>query len=315
MSSEIIMIVGCPAAGKSSLSKKYTDQGYVYLNRDSAGGKVVSLVPKMETAIRNDKSVVLDNLFATIESRQPFIQTAQKMRIPIKCVHLTTSIEDGQINALRRMHQRYGQFFMNAEELKDVNKKDPNMFPPLVLFKYRKEFQKPSLAEGFTDIETVKFVREWSAEYKNKALILDYDSNLRESTHATLDYPVHPSQVVALPGRKEKIQEYVDLGYVLCGISNQSGVHKGLLTLQDCIDCFEKTNELIGHKIDYTFCPHQSNPPSCFCRKPQSGLFVKLIERYKLDVKQSLFVGDQTTDKTGAERLGIPFMWTHEFFK
>ena len=147
---EVVMIVGCPASGKSSLSKKYTDDGYVYLNRDSAGGKVISLVPKMEAALRVGKNVVLDNLFATVESRKPFIDAATTSDptegVPVKCVHLTTSIEEAQINALRRMHQRHGKFFMNAEELKEV-KKDPNMFPPLVLFKYRKEFEPPTKAE------------------------------------------------------------------------------------------------------------------------------------------------------------------------
>lgn len=311
MSQSVVLICGAPASGKSSISKKYTDLGYVYLNRDSAGGKVISLVPKMEKALTEGKNVVLDNLFSTVASRKPFIDAANGTYIT--CVHLTTSIEEAQINALRRMYQRHGKFFMNAEELKEV-KKDPNMFPPLVLFKYRKEFEKPTVAEGFNSVETVPFKREWSKEYVNKALILDYDSNLRESHHPTLDYPTHPREVKILPGRKEKLQEYVDLGYVLCGISNQSGVHKGVLTYDDAVACFQKTNDMLGHKIDYTFCPHQSNPPSCFCRKPGVGNAVKLIEKYHLNPALCIFVGDQTTDKTLAERIGFKFYFTNEFF-
>jgi HAD superfamily hydrolase (TIGR01662 family) len=319
MMNEVIMVMGAPASGKGTTAKQYIDKGYIHLNRDAAGGKVISLIPKMEDALRKGKNVVLDNLFAKAESRKPFIDAVNGRSnnltetVPIRCVHVTTSIEEAQINALRRMYQRYGRFFMNAEELKEV-KNDSNMFPPLVLFKYRKEFEKPMLVEGFSDIETVKFVRTWDKTYLHKALILDYDDNLR-TTDNTLGYPVDPVQVKILPNRKEKLKEYADAGYILCGISNQSGVHKGTLTFDDAIACFEKTNELLGRKIDYTFCPHNAAPPSCYCRKPSVGNLIKLIEKYHLDVKQCLGVGDQTSDKTCFERIGIPFQFTEEFFR
>jgi D-glycero-D-manno-heptose 1,7-bisphosphate phosphatase len=314
--SEVILIMGCPASGKGTKAKEYIDKGYVHLNRDEQGGKVVSLVPLMEKELQAGNNVVLDNLYATRDSRKPFIQACKNTGVPIHCVHVNTSIEEAQINALRRMYQRYGRFFMNAEEIKADNraKKDSNMFPPFVLFKYRKDFEEPLSHEGFDSIETVEFKREWSPEYCNKALILDYDQNIRDTT-CSYGYPIKPEDVYVLPGRSEKIQEYVEQGYILCGVSNQSGVHKGNFTYEAAVECFEHTNKLLGHNIDFTFCPHQSSPPACYCRKPGVGNGVKLIEKYKLSPNLCIFVGDQTTDRTFAERCGFKFIHTHKFFK
>lgn len=311
---EVVIVCGPPASGKSTYSQNLIKQDYIYLNRDTEGGKILSLIPKLENTLETGSSVVLDNLFPTIEVRKPFIDVCKKMNVPIRCVIIDTSIEDAQINALHRMWKKHKKIFFDAKDLKGVN--DPNMFPVVVLFKYRKEYQKPTLAEGFAKVDVVKFKREPSV-YKNKALILDYDGNLRDNKVKVegRDYPIHPSEIKILPGRKEKIQEYVDQGYLLLGVSNQSGVHKGILTYEDAVACFEKTNELLGHKIDYYFCPHQSNPPNCYCRKPQSAAAVMFIERYKLDPSQCIFVGDMTSDKTFAERVGFKYYHTDEFFK
>jgi len=309
--SEVILVMGAPASGKGTKAKEYINKGYVHLNRDEHGGKVINLVHLMEKELKAGNNVVLDNLYTTRESRKPFIQACKDAGVPISCVHVNTSIEESQVNALRRMYQRHGRFFMNADELK--GNKDPNIFLPVVLFKYRKNYEQPLSHEGFVSIETVEFKREWTSDYCNKALILDYDQNLR-NTRRSYGYPIEPGDVELLPGRTERIQEYVNKGYILCGVSNQSGVHKGNLTYEDAVRCFEHTNKLLGHDIDFTFCPHQASPPSCYCRKPGSGLFVKLIEKYKLDVTKCFFVGDQTTDKTGAERVKIPFIHTDKFF-
>jgi HAD superfamily hydrolase (TIGR01662 family) len=99
------------------------------------------------------------------------------------------------------------------------------------------------------------------------------------------------------------------------GASNQSGIAKGTITLQDAIDCFEETNRQLGHNIEYFFCRHSIPPVVCYCRKPHVGIFVHFIEKYKLDTDQCIFVGDQTTDKTASERCKIKYYHPEEFFK
>lgn len=306
---EVVLICGCPASGKSTVATAIKNS--IYLNRDSVGGKLSALLPKMEKALNLGHSVVLDNTFPTIKDRKPFIDLCKENNVPIRCIHMTTSIEDAQINAINRMWDRYGQLFLGKDEFKNV--KDPNIFPIVALFHYRKVHEKPTKAEGFTVVDEVEFVRN-PITSTNKALILDYDQTLRDSTGKQA-YPCHPDEIVILPGRKEKLAAYKAAGYILLGISNQSGVHKGNLDYETAVACFDRTNELLEHEIDYVFCPHQSNPPTCYCRKPQSGNLIKLILKYDLNPALCLMVGDQTSDKTCATRMGIPFQHADEFFK
>ena len=214
----VVMLVGYPASGKSTVAQPYIDQGWVYLNRDTEGGKVKSLVPKMVEALP-DKKVLLDNTFLTAESRQPFIEAAKKAGVKVKCIKMETSLEDASINACKRMIAKYGKVLEN-DEIKKT--KSPNTFPIAALFSARKKYEAPKKEEGFVEVEEAPFVREWGPEYVNKALILDYDGTLRE-TGSGEKYPRSPKDVVVLKGRQRKLEEYRDQGYLLLGVSNQSG--------------------------------------------------------------------------------------------
>lgn len=309
---EVVMVLGAPASGKSSYSDELISKGYIHLNRDKEGGTVIDLLPKMKVLLSSGKNIVLDNLFAKEESRKPFIEAAQSANISIRCVWVKTSIEDSIINALHRMWNRYQKIFFHPNDLKGI--KDPNMFPIAVFFKYKKEFEKPSTAEGFSKVETKEFTRIYDSSYTNKAAIFDYDGTLRIVKNGEFEFPVKTCEVELLPNRIEKLFELKKQGYILLGASNQSGVAKGDLSLEDAKSCFEQTNKLLKQDIDYVFCPH-SVPPVCYCRKPQSGLGVYLTNKYKLDPRKCLYVGDQTTDKTFATRLGFEYFDATKFFE
>ncbi|RDJ35038.1 MAG: HAD-IIIA family hydrolase [Crenarchaeota archaeon] len=303
---KVIMICGAPASGKTTVAQDYINQGYIHLNRHE-NGKLVDLLSKFKHAMDVGANVVVENNFPTAESRRPYIELCDD----IKCIHVDTSIEESQINALHRMWKSHKQIFFTAELTREAN--DINIFPVAALFRYRKNHNPPSLSEGFTSVEKVKFQRQ-SLNYENKALILDYDDTLRYNT-GEFGYPCNPSEVRILPNRVKKIKQYQDAGYILLGVSNQSGIHKGNLRIEDAKACFERTNELLGANIDFYFCPHKSNPPNCYCRKPQSALGVLLIEKYKLNSQECIFVGDQTSDATFAKRLGFNFYHADRFFK
>jgi histidinol-phosphate phosphatase family protein len=319
---EVIMIMGPMASGKSSQAKQYVDQGYVYLNRDSMAGNknhgtYDTLQAPMREALATGKSVVLDNTHVSVEKRKPFIQLAKDAGVPIRCVWMQTSIEDSQINALIRMMERYGRVFRTPEECKEAD--DPNVFPVTVLFRYRKQFEKPTVEEGFEDITKVPFVRKWPDDYTNKGLLVDYDGTLRTVKDGEYFYPIGPEQVSVTPGRSEVLKKYKKDGYILVGISNQSGIAPNnkyggsQLSERDAISCFEFTNRELGVDIDYYFCPH-CTPPTCYCRKPQSGMGVQAIVTHKLDPSKCIMVGDRTTDKTFATRLGIKYFDAEDFF-
>jgi HAD superfamily hydrolase (TIGR01662 family) len=209
------------------------------------------------------------------------------------------------------MIKKYGKL-LGPDEIKKT--KSPNTFPIVALFAARKKWEDPSVEEGFESVTSVPFVREHDPTYTNKALILDYDGTLRKTGSGDF-FPRSTNDVLILPGRTRKLSEYAEKGYLLLGVSNQSGIHKGDLTLEDAKKCFDRTNELLGHQIDYRFCPHRAAPPRCYCRKPQVGLGIALIEEYKLNPSECIYVGDMTSDKTFAKRCGFQYEDASTFFE
>lgn len=201
---------------------------------------------------------------------------------------------------------------LSEEEIKA--NKSPNMFPPVVLFKYKKEFQKPTVSEGFGLVEQREFVRRFPKIWTGKAVILDYDGTLRD-TISGAKWPQDPNDVMVLPNRKEILDSYVKQGYMLLGASNQSGIAKGTPTEDVAVACFDKTNELLGHDIEVAYCPHKVPPINCYCRKPMPGMAVQFFHKYNLDPRQCIMVGDSTSDKTFATRSHMKFVHADEFFK
>lgn len=313
MTIEVVMVLGPPASGKSTLTKQLVEtKGYNSLNRDTEGGKIVDLLPKMDTLLTQGKSIVLDNLFPTVEVRKPFIEMAKKHDVSIHCEFQTTSIEDSTFNFVQRAIGILG-VFPDPELIK--NSKHPNIFPPTVLFKYKKEFQKPTIEEGFKTVIPIPFKRKDDPTFTNKALIVDYDGTLRECIGGNGKFPVSRDQIEIKLGHNKVLQSYLKQGYILLGVSNQSGVAKGELSNETAHDLFQFTNSQLGLDIEYRFCPHQSAPISCYCRKPQVGLGVEFMLKHKLSRKDTIFVGDMTTDKTFASRCGFQYVDQAEFFK
>lgn len=304
--------MGINAAGKSSHVKWFVDQGYQRINRDLTGGDLEGQVTIAEDALQNGvDNVVLDNTYPTKKSRASIIKLAKELKAKIECHWLSTSLEDAQINACLRMVRKYGKLLTAVEMAKS---KDPNAFPPAALFHYRKIFEEPTTKEGFDKVIDVPFVRVWTPEYCNKAVIFDYDGTLRDSL-GDFDYPTKVSEIKVIPRMAAVIEDFKKKGYILLGASNQSGISKGILSEADAVACFEETNRQLGARLDFLYCSHRIPPVSCYCRKPHAGMGVSFIEKYKLRPSDCIMVGDQTTDKTFAERCGFRFIYAHEFHK
>src|SRR5271157_3553856 len=212
MTQQVSMVLGPPASGKSTLTKHLVEkEGMVSLNRDKEGGKIVDLLPKMEALLQDKKSIVLDNLFPTAEVRAPFVALAKKYGVPIHAAVKKTTIEDCTFNFVQRAIGLLGAF-PEPELIK--KSKHPNVFPPTVLFKYKKEFEKPTVEEGFNMVTEWPFIRKDDLTHTNKALIVDYDGTLRECINGNDKYPVIKEQIEMKPNRKEVLQSYKDKGYL-----------------------------------------------------------------------------------------------------
>ena len=310
---EVVLFVGPPAAGKTSRVEPFVEQGYQRLNRDQLGGKLSGLVVRMREAIQDGaRSFVLDNTYATRESRRPVLELAREHGLPVRCLWIDTPVAESLFNACLRMLEREKRILSPAEILQ-LSKDDPNMLPPAAIFHYFRSFEPPDMDEGFVDIERIPFERQIPSDYSTKALLLDYDGTLRRST-GPAPFPLSPDQVEILPGRREVLDRYVADGWQLLGVSNQSAIGKRQLTHEVVQSCFERTNELLGHDIPVVYSPNPTHRAGVWDRKPMPGLGVQLIEQYRLDRRQCLMVGDLDTDRLFAEHCGFDYRDQADFF-
>lgn len=316
---EIILLCGFPGCGKSTLSQSYKDKGYVILSRDDDGRCYKDVEDKLDSLLSEQThNVIIDNTHITIESRKPFIEVAKRHGVPIKAIWLNVPIEVCQINVLKRQWQKYNTVFYTGYS---KQYKDPHIFPPAVLFKARNMFEKPTINEGFITVEEIKYNSLKPlfdpTIYVNKAIFFDIDGTLRKTEHLTHKFPIKVDEVEPykdIEVMKTKIKKYKDRGYIFVGVSNQSGIAKKTVTEEVVCACMDETKRILDIDMEIRWCGHQSAPITCYCRKPQSGLGVYFIEKYKINPQRSKMVGDRTTDKTFATRLGMKFVHADEFF-
>jgi len=106
----------------------------------------------------------------------------------------------------------------------------------------------------------------------------------------------------------EALTHFQNLGYLLIIVTNQSGIGRGYYTEEDFQKLTAWMRRELLHvriKIDAIYhCPH-SPEANCACRKPQSGMFLKAIKDFDIDVKKSWMIGDKSSDIEAALGAGI----------
>jgi histidinol-phosphate phosphatase family protein len=320
MSAKIIILIGFQASTKSITAKEILENvpNSVIVSRDSEGGKIELLLSKVEKYINDGKVVVVDNTNLTKAIRKLFIDLGKKLNVPVDGQYFKTTIEDCQIRHIKRMYEKFGTIYQTGKA--PQGKKDPHIFGPVVLFKTRKDFEKPERSEGFHHL-IMRSVQPISwPTHKNKALFMDIDGTIRITDHLPNKYPTDPSEVQLIHTKermREKIESYRNAGYKLIGLSNQSGITKGIVTQEQVDAIFEKTRNLLGYTAEefpIMYCPHQSSPISCFCRKPYPGMAMEAIMKLKLNPEECVMVGDRKTDEQMANRLNIPYIDVADFW-
>jgi HAD superfamily hydrolase (TIGR01662 family) len=198
--------------------------------------------------------------------------------------------------------------------MKELAKVDPNLPPPPAMQKWLDSLEAPDSDEGFSAIDRIPFVRKHDPLHRNKGLLLDVDGTLRITKSGEI-YPRSASDVTLLPNRKEVLSRWIEDGYQLFFVSNQSGVASGKLTLMDAQMAFLRTAKLLELPVtEIAFCPHPAFPVGCFCRKPMPGLGVYLARKYQLSYEEMVMVGDMDSDRHFADGLGIQYKDANAFF-
>ena len=305
---EVVLIMGLPGAGKSTVARAYVDQGYARLNRDEGGGSLRSLLPALDDLVASGHArIVLDNTYVSRKSRAALLQAAAKRGLPVRCVWLTTSVEDAQVNATTRMVRKFGRL-LGPAEMKQTAKKDVSVFPPSVQFRYQRELEPPHESEGFWRIEPVPFARARDPEYVNRALVVWCDGVLiRERSAAA-------SEIAIVEERADVLKRYARDGWRLLGIGWQPEVAQQAATAEQVEAGYARMRERLGVPIEILYCPHGAGPPICWCRKPLPGLGVVFVERYRLDPARCLYVGNGPQDPGFARKLGFEYREADQFF-
>jgi histidinol-phosphate phosphatase family protein len=311
---EVVVMMGVQGAGKSSEVARYVERGYARLNRDLLGGDLDGLIPKLaELLASGQKRVILDNTYATRVSRYAVIRKAHEHGVPVRCRFLATPIDEAYANVVLRILDRYGKL-LGPDELKELGKDDPNLPPPAAMAKWAASFEAPNVDEGFSVVEEIPFVRRVDPQFTGKGLLLDVDGTLRKTKSGEI-FPRDPDDVEILPGRREVLQRWLEDGYRLFFVSNQSGVASGTVTKEAVEAAFARTIELLGLPVtEVVYCPHPAFPAGCFCRKPLPGLGVALIQRHQLSREHLVMVGDMDSDHDFARALGAKYVEAEEFF-
>jgi aryl-alcohol dehydrogenase-like predicted oxidoreductase/histidinol phosphatase-like enzyme len=309
---EIVLVMGLPGAGKSTIARELVEQGYARLNRDEAGGRLAELLPAVERLVAAGRTrIVLDNTYASRASRGAVVERAWVLGLPVRCVFARTPLADAQVNAAWRMVARYGRL-LGPEELRAAARSDPGAFAPGVQYRYERELESPEAAEGFSRIDVVPFERRADPGFTSRAVVFWYDGVLRRSRSGART-PATPDDVEVLPGRREALARLREEGWRLLGLSWHPELEAGATTPEAVAACFARTHELLGLEVEALYCPHAAGPPVCWCRKPLPGLGVVFIQRHRLDAAQCLYVGE-ARDRAFAGRLGFQFRAGDAFF-
>jgi aryl-alcohol dehydrogenase-like predicted oxidoreductase/histidinol phosphatase-like enzyme/predicted kinase len=312
-SAEVVLVMGLPGAGKSTYAEALTGQGYHRLNRDEAGGRLRDLLPALDTALASAvPRVVLDNTYVSRKSRAEVIRAASARGVPVRCVWLSTSVEDAQTNAAWRIVSRYGRLPGDAE-LKALQKTDVAAMLPTVQFRYQRELEPPDAAEGFSRIDVVRFERRLDPSFANRAVIVWCDGVLLRSRSGRR-VPSSPDDVEVFADRAAILRRHQETGWRVLGVSWQPEIADGSQSSGGADAVFARMRELLGVDIEVEHCPHGAGPPACWCRKPLPGLGVLFVQRHRLDPARCLYVGAGPQDAGFARRLGFSYAEVSDFF-
>jgi aryl-alcohol dehydrogenase-like predicted oxidoreductase/histidinol phosphatase-like enzyme/predicted kinase len=310
---EVVLVMGLPAAGKSTFAQGLVAQGYHRLNRDEAGGPLKQLLPALDAALETGASrVVLDNTYVSRKSRAEVIRAASARGFAVRCIWLSTDVEDAQTNAVGRIVSRYGRL-PDERELKLLSKQDVTAFLPSVQFRYRRELEPPDVSEGFSRVDVVPFERRSDPSSFNRALIVWCDGVLVRSRSGQR-VPLTPDDVEVFQERAAILRRYQDERYLLLGLSWQPEVAEGTQTDEGVETVIQRMRDLLGMEMAVEYCPHAAGPPRCWCRKPLPGLGVLLVQRHQLDPARCIFVGAGAQDPAFARRLGFAYRKAKDFF-
>ena len=299
---EVVLVMGIPGAGKSTLVTDFVERGYVRLNRDQRGGRLDDLLAPLDAALADgQRRVVLDNTYPSRASRRRVVDVAWAHGLPTRCLWLRTSTEDAMRNVAERMLDRHGRL-LTPDEI--AASRDPADLGPSAHTRWHRLLEPPTVAEGHAAVVDVPFVRREPAE-AGVAVAFDY----------RLLWGGKPSpgdDVQVVDGAAETLARWAARGALvpLVYLAEKDWSEEAVA------ERLARTQELVGEThLAPRICRHRgAGPAVCWCRKPMPGLVVAALRDLGLPASSVTVVVTGATDATMARRLGCATLTPEEFF-
>jgi heptosyltransferase-2 len=135
------------------------------------------------------------------------------------------------------------------------------------------------------------------------AVFLDRDGTLNEDTH----YVSSEKKFHLFPETPEAIALFNQMELPVFIITNQSGISRGYFSEGFLLDLHLRLKDKLSHLSaeisGIYYCPHHPDA-ECSCRKPKTGLIEQILQKQRIDLKNSYVVGDKLADLEMAYRAG-----------
>ncbi len=283
-SGEIVVILGIQGGGKSTLAEDYVARGFARFNRDERGGTLLELAHAVDAAIAGGaERIVVDNTYPSRSSRAPLVAIAKRHGMTIRCITVTTPLEQAQSNAVARMLAKHGRLLEPSELVAE------NEIAPNVLFRFRRDFEPPRGDEGFASVEEVRAPRRLQGT--QRAVIVELDSIVWKGRPRTAD------EIELQPAALEALARWPRIA----GTTWQPGA---------TADAIAALAGALSTRAGITLlaCTHPAGPPICWCRKPLPGLAMAFAHAHDIDLSKTLHMGKGPADRGFALRAGMPYV-------
>jgi histidinol-phosphate phosphatase family protein len=131
------------------------------------------------------------------------------------------------------------------------------------------------------------------------AVLFDRDGTLV----ADVPYNGDPERVVVMPGAREAVARLRGAGVPMAVVSNQSGVGRGVLRVEQVEAVNRRVEELLGPMGPWMVCLHGPGD-GCRCRKPGPGLIEAAAGALGVDARDCVVIGDIGADVEAARAAG-----------
>jgi hypothetical protein len=210
------------------------------------------------------------------------IETADRHRLPTRCIWLDTPLAQAQLNLVERLLEIHGSL-PAPEELRALARRAPGVLAPTSQMRALRELEPPSTDEGWAGVEQVAFVRSPSSHTGGAGVFVAAAAVTRPAFEAALE------------------QGDRNAPHLVFDWSPGAGV--------DVVDApVASIAAAVSGPVEAAVCPHPAGPPTCWCRPPLPGLPLAFARTHQIDPSRSILIGTGPAHKALATTLGARYV-------